>query len=124
MNLRGIESTIESFVSLKVSRLENRKAWALKAMTLTDLTTLSGDDCRSNVEALCVRACFPFYQDSFSENHSTNQDFAKKLHVAAVCVYPSRVKDAYEALKKLNMLDRIKIVSGTSDDELSEDSLV
>lgn len=81
-------------------------------MTLTDLTTLSGDDAHSNVERLCLRACYPFFKDSFAETHSKKSDFVKSLHVAAVCVYPSKVKDAYETLKKLNMLDRIQIASG------------
>lgn len=95
-----------------MTRPENRIAWALKAMTLTDLTTLSGDDAHSNVERLCMRACFPFFKNSFIETHSNNSDFVKKLHVAAVCVYPSKVKDAHETLKRLNMLDRIQIASG------------
>jgi deoxyribose-phosphate aldolase len=69
---------------------------------------LAGDDCQSNVERLCIRAAFPF------SKHSINNDseFLKQLHVAAVCVYPTKVKDAYEALKKLGMLDRIQIASG------------
>lgn len=114
VDLRGLEAGVEYYSSFKVTRLDNRVAWALKAMTLTDLTTLSGDDAHSNVERLCIRACFPFFKNSFIENHSINTDFLKKLHVAAVCVYPSKVKDAYETLKKLNMLDTIQIASGNS----------
>jgi len=110
VDLKGLEAGVEYYSSFKVNRLDNRVAWALKAMTLTDLTTLSGDDAQSNVERLCVRACFPFFKNSFTENHS-NSEFVKKLHVAAVCVYPSKVKDAYETLKKLNMLDTIQIAS-------------
>lgn len=92
----------------------NRVAWALKAMTLTDLTTLSGDDTNSNVDRLCVRACYPFGRHSTISNETSVEevDFLKQLHVAAVCVYPTKVKDAYTTLKRLNMLDQIQIASG------------
>lgn len=100
---------MKSLDVFKVTSEDNRVAWALKAMTLTDLTTLSGDDCQSNVERLCIRAAFPFFKHSLPNK---DDDFLKQLHVAAVCVYPSKVKDAYEALKNLGMLDQIQIASG------------
>lgn len=78
-------------------------------MTLTDLTTLAGDDCTSNVDRLCIRASYPFYKHS---NTNDSNEFLKKLHVAAVCVYPTKVKDAHDTLKRLNMLDKIQIASG------------
>ena len=86
----------------------NRVAWALKALTLTDLTTLAGDDCASNVERLCTRGAFPFLNHSIS----TSDEFLQKLHVAAVCVYPQKVKVAFETLKKLKKLEEIQIASG------------
>jgi deoxyribose-phosphate aldolase len=109
VNLRALESTVKSLGVFQVTSEDNRVAWALKAMTLTDLTTLSGDDCQSNVERLCIRAAFPFGKHSISDN---NDEFMKQLHVAAVCVYPSKVKNAHDSLKKLGMLDRIQIASG------------
>lgn len=42
------------------------------------------------------------------------EDSAKKVHTAAVCVYPSRVKDAYEKLRRLSKLDEINIAAGNS----------
>lgn len=81
-------------------------------MTLTDLTTLSGDDCHSNVERLCIRACYPFAKHSMTMSDDRNSDeFLKKLHVAAVCVYPTKVKDAQSSLEKLNMLNEIQIAA-------------
>lgn len=100
---------MKSLDLFKVTSEDNRVAWALKAMTLTDLTTLSGDDCQSNVERLCIRAAFPFSKHSIADK---DDEFLKQLHVAAVCVYPTKVKDAYDSLKKLGMLDRIQIASG------------
>lgn len=34
---------------------DNRVAWLLRAITCIDLTTLSGDDTETNVEALCEK---------------------------------------------------------------------
>ncbi|KAG5675012.1 hypothetical protein PVAND_004952 [Polypedilum vanderplanki] len=109
IQLRGLEAAVKLIVShCHVTSDENIVAFALKALTLTDLTTLAGDDCESNVERLCVRACYPFF------NHSVKNDsneFYKSLHTAAVCVYPSKVKNAYDTLKRLNMLDKVQIAS-------------
>lgn len=104
-----MESTIDSLKSFHVTSEHNRVAWALKAMTLTDLTTLSGDDCTSNVERLCIRAVYPFANRSFFKGDS--DEFAKQLHVAAVCVYPTKVADAHESLKRLGMLNKIQIAA-------------
>lgn len=109
MNLRGLEATIKSLSENEVTKDENRVVWALKAMTLTDLTTLSGDDCRSNVDRLCIRACFPFAKESFVEDKT---GFSNEMHVAAVCVYPTMVKFAHDTLSKLKMLDKIQIAAG------------
>jgi deoxyribose-phosphate aldolase len=112
VNLRGLEASVKQIVSLnQVSSDVNRVAWALKALTLTDLTTLSGDDCASNVERLCFRACFPFTKHSVTID---SDNFLEKLHVttAAVCVYPTKVKDAHTILKQLNMTDKIQIAAG------------
>lgn len=40
------------------------------------------------------------------------EESANKVHTAAVCVYPSRVKDAYEKLGRLNKLSEINIAAG------------
>lgn len=76
-------------------------------LTLADLTTLSGDDCSSNVERLCIRACFPFSSHSLKND----SEFLKKMHVAAVCVYPTKVHDANRTLKRLDMVDVIPIAA-------------
>ena len=109
MNLRSLESSVKCLERFQVSSEDNRVAWALKALTMTDLTTLSGDDCQSNVERLCIRAAFPFFKHSITDE---SNDFLNQLHVAAVCVYPTKVKDAYKVLKNLGMLGYIQIASG------------
>jgi len=86
----------------------NEVQWALMALRLTDLTTLAGDDSSSNVERLCLQAAYPF---STKLMQYFEEDSAKKVHTAAVCVYPSRVKDAHEKLNRLCKLDEINIAA-------------
>lgn len=87
----------------------NKPIWALKALQLTDLTTLGGDDTPSNVKRLCVRAAHPFGD---SELKHFDDDVRNKIHTAAVCVYPSRVKDAFESLQVLEIGRKIEIAAG------------
>lgn len=83
--------------------------WALRALQLTDLTTLSGDDTAANVRRLCMHAVHPFTD---SELKFLDMDVMRKIHTAAVCVYPSRVHDAYEALNSLESGRQIEIAAG------------
>lgn len=85
--------------------------WALKALKLTDLTTLAGDDTAANVRRLCIRAAYPFTDN---ELKFLDPDVARKIHTAAVCVYPNRVHDAYEALNSLELGQQIEIAAGNN----------
>lgn len=69
-------------------------AWLLRALTVIDLTTLSGDDTPGNVRRLCAKARHPLRPD-LEEALGVMQ-----LHptVAAVCVYHEMVPTAVEAL--------------------------
>lgn len=84
-------------------------AWAYKALQLTDLTTLAGDDTPSNVRRLCIRAAYPITND---ELKNIDSDLREKIHTAAVCVYPSRVRDAHEALTSMAVENKIQIAAG------------
>ncbi|NDJ51846.1 MAG: deoxyribose-phosphate aldolase [Chloroflexi bacterium] len=68
-------------------------AWLLKAVTLIDLTTLSGDDTPAKVNRLCAKALNPIRRDILQA-----LEFDRPLTTGAVCVYPSRVPDAAAAL--------------------------
>ncbi|KAM9638786.1 deoxyribose-phosphate aldolase isoform 2-T2 [Morphnus guianensis] len=70
-------------------------AWLLKAVTCIDLTTLSGDDTPSNVHRLCFKAKHPIREDLLKALDMHD----KGITVGAVCVYPTRVTDAVNALK-------------------------
>nr|XP_054773110.1 deoxyribose-phosphate aldolase-like [Lytechinus pictus] len=71
-------------------------AWLLKAATCIDLTTLSGDDTITNVQRLCFKAKNPIRRDLMEAVQMQHRG----LTVGAVCVYPSRVSDAVNALKQ------------------------
>lgn len=84
--------------------------WAIKALQLTDLTTLAGDDTPSNVRRLCIRAAYPFTSDELKD---IDEDLRDNIHTAAVCVYPSRVHDAFEALSSMEVVEKIQIAAGS-----------
>ncbi len=69
-------------------------AWLLRAMTLIDLTTLSGDDTPGNVKRLCAKARHPLRPDLEDALGVT----ALRPTVAAVCVYHEMVPTAVAAL--------------------------
>lgn len=107
VNLRAIEEAATYYsTSYKVKGL-NELVWALKALTLTDLTTLAGDDTQSNVQRLCLRAAYPFTDAELSV---LDADVRETIHTAAVCVYPSRVADAAKYLSEINR--NIEIAAG------------
>ncbi|XP_054738668.1 deoxyribose-phosphate aldolase [Anastrepha obliqua] len=88
----------------------NQIVWALKALTLTDSTTLGGDDTAANVRSLCQRAAFPIPEHILLKL-GVEPALLPHIHTAAVCVYPARVADAATKLKKLSKYDVIPIAS-------------
>ncbi|XP_026729352.1 deoxyribose-phosphate aldolase [Trichoplusia ni] len=84
----------------------NSNNWVLKAISVIDLTTLAGDDTRSNVFRLCTKAANPI-----PPNILEKLALKENIRTAAVCVYPNRVKDAYEAIKLMNLTKEINIAS-------------
>ncbi|KAI9586433.1 deoxyribose-phosphate aldolase [Glossina fuscipes] len=109
ISLRQVEDISKEIVTKAEVTGNNEIIWALKALTLIDLTTLSGDDTRANVQRLCLRAAHPF-PSSLLET-MVDATLHKQLHVAAVCVYPARVKDAYETFEQLKCVDDISIAA-------------
>lgn len=70
-------------------------AWLLRAVTLIDLTTLSGDDTPGNVKRLCAKARHPLRSDLEQALGVTSL----APTVAAVCVYHEMVPTAVAALE-------------------------
>ena len=58
INLSAVERRTSTLVKRRTVKKEFQVAWLLKAITLIDLTTLSGDDTFGKVERLCNNICF------------------------------------------------------------------
>jgi deoxyribose-phosphate aldolase len=99
MNARVNRSAVERRTATLPGRRSIKKewqaAWLLRAITCIDLTTLAGDDTPGRVKRLCAKARQPVRADMLARLGMGNQN----VTVGAVCVYPSRVRDAVEALK-------------------------
>jgi deoxyribose-phosphate aldolase len=70
-------------------------AWLLRAVTLLDLTTLSGDDTPGRVRRLCAKARQPVRPEILEGFGVADLP----IRVAAVCVYHAFVETAVEALR-------------------------
>lgn len=109
INKRAIDEAASYYSTCGQVKGVDEIVWALKALQLTDLTTLAGDDTAANVRRLCIRATYPFTD---SELKLLEPSVAQKIHTAAVCVYPNRVHDAYEALNSIELGKQIEIAAG------------
>ncbi len=69
-------------------------AWLLRAVSVIDLTTLSGDDTPGAVERLCAKALHPVRREVLDALGAGDLG----LTVAAVCVYQTLVPTAVKAL--------------------------
>ena len=59
VNLSAVERRTISLVKRRSVKNDYQAAWLLKAITLIDLTTLSGDDTFGKVDRLCQKALNP-----------------------------------------------------------------
>jgi deoxyribose-phosphate aldolase len=94
VNLSAIERRAATLPTRRTVKKEYQAAWLVKAMQCIDLTTLAGDDTPARVHRLCAKAKSPLRPDLVEALGLS--DAAPK--VGAVCVYPTMVKPAVEAL--------------------------
>lgn len=94
INRSAVERRAGTFAARRTVKKEWQAAWLLRAITLMDLTTLSGDDTPGRVRRLCAKARQPVRPDLLEALG------AGQLHirVAAVCVYHAMVETAVAAL--------------------------
>ena len=59
VNLSAVERRTASLTKRRTVKKEYQVAWLLKAITLLDLTTLSGDHTLGKVEKLCIKELNP-----------------------------------------------------------------
>jgi deoxyribose-phosphate aldolase len=97
VNLSAVERRAATLTKRRSVKKEWQAAWLLKAVTLTDLTTLAGDDTPGNVIRLCAKARQPIRQEILTELGLS------QLNVGAVCVYHTLISVAVEALKGSNI---------------------
>ncbi len=92
-NTSAIERRASSLGGRRSVKKEYQAAWLCKAISLIDLTTLSGDDTVGRVQRLCIKAKSPIRADM--AERLGMQD----LTVGAVCVYHEMVAGAVHALE-------------------------
>jgi len=95
VNRSAVERRTATLPKRRTVKTHWQAAWLLRAITCIDLTTLSGDDTPGRIRRLCAKAKQPLRPDMLAALGTDGHD----ITVGAVCVYPSRVKDAVEALK-------------------------
>lgn len=86
----GVEERVARFQTRSIKN-ESKMQGLRMALSMIDLTTLEGKDTPGKVKQMCYKAA-----------HLHDQ-FPDLPTVAAVCVYPSMVKIAHEALKGSNI---------------------
>src|SRR6476659_5581185 len=94
VNRSAVERRAATIPTRRTVKKEWQAAWLLRAITLIDLTTLSGDDTPGNVRRLCAKARHPL-RDELA--HSLGVEHLG-VHVGAVCVYHALVDTAVDAL--------------------------
>ncbi|MDU8887184.1 deoxyribose-phosphate aldolase [Yeosuana sp. MJ-SS3] len=99
INRSAVERRAATLSGRRSIKKEWQAAWLLKAITCIDLTTLAGDDTRSNVYRLCAKAKAPVRKDLLVAMGMQDAN----IHVGAVCVYHNLIKDAVSALGKSNI---------------------
>ncbi len=91
-NTSAIERRCAQLPGRRSVKKDHQAAWLLKAISLIDLTTLSGDDTAARVRRLCAKARQPVRAELL------NALGFDGLHTGAVCVYHEMVETAVKAL--------------------------
>lgn len=94
INKSAAERRAATIPTRRTVKKEWQAAWLLKAITLMDLTTLSGDDTAGNVRRLCAKARRPLRDDLVEALGASELG----ITVGAVCVYHHWVETAVAAL--------------------------
>ncbi len=94
-NTSAIERRTASLPGRRSVKKDHQAAWLLKAVSLIDLTTLSGDDTENRVHRLCRKAMQPVRQDMLEALGMGD----RHLTTGAVCVYHEMVPAAVRALE-------------------------
>jgi deoxyribose-phosphate aldolase len=94
VNRSAVERRAATLKTRRTVKKEWQAAWLLRAITLMDLTTLSGDDTPGRVRRLCAKGRHPVRADLLRAMGAEQLP----IRVAAICVYHTFVQTALEAL--------------------------
>ena len=94
VNRSAVERRAATLGTRRTVKKQWQAAWLLRAITLMDLTTLSGDDTPGNVKRLCAKGRNPLRDDLVGALGAGGLD----IKVGAICVYHALVPTAVEAL--------------------------
>lgn len=95
VNTSAVQRRAAAIGARRSVKKEWQAGWLLKAITCIDLTTLAGDDTRSNVQRLCAKARSPVRRDLLEAMGAQQLP----IQCGAVCVYHSFVETAVECLQ-------------------------
>ena len=95
INRSAVERRAASIGARRTVKKQWQAAWLLRAITLIDLTTLSGDDTPGTVRRLCAKARQPVRADLLAALGAQQLP----IRTAAVCVYHAFVEIAVDALR-------------------------
>lgn len=95
VNRSAVERRASTIPTRRTVKKQWQAAWLLRAITLMDLTTLSGDDTPGNVKRLCAKGRRPLREDLLESLGAGELD----VKVGAICVYHALVPVAVEALR-------------------------
>ncbi len=96
-NTSAIERRAATLPGRRSVKKTHQAAWLAKAVTLIDLTTLSGDDTAGRVKRLCAKARQPVRADLLDALG------LPPITTGAVCVYHDMIETAVEALEGTNI---------------------
>ena len=116
INLPAVLRRAATYGTRRTVKQQWQAAWLLRAVTCIDLTTLAGDDTETNVARLCLKAARPVRKDLLQVGvlvvvvvvGGCNEIFLCQamdmsdagLSTGAVCVYPNRVAECVQLLKR------------------------
>jgi deoxyribose-phosphate aldolase len=95
VNRSAVERRAATLRTRRTVKKEWQAAWLLRAVTLMDLTSLSGDDTPGRIRRLSAKARRPIRLDLLEAMNAGQLP----IRVAAVCVYHTFIETALEALE-------------------------
>lgn len=95
VNRSAVERRAATIGTRRTVKKDWQAAWLLRAITLMDLTTLSGDDTPGTVRRLCAKARNPVREELLRALGA--EDLG--IRTAAVCVYHAFAETAVDALR-------------------------